>query len=530
MKKYLVGVGTALALLAGLAIPVAQASALTASQISAIVSLLQSFGADQTTVNNVQVALGGSPSSTSGQAFCYTFNNDLSVGSSGADVNALNQALSASGIDISGNTSTFSENTAADVVTFQAKYGIRQTGYVGPVTRNQLNLLYGCGNQTTQPSTPQPVTSTPVQSSASLTITYPTYGAILQIGQTYNITWKIPDSEQSVNNFAVYLVGGSLGSTGSIFLGTAYLPAHFGATPTFQWTVPSTIQPGSGYQIEFSGKGATGGNSASFSISNSSQTPTSPSATPTITVTYPQSGNILDDSGAKDSGQIATIQWSSTNLGSLNVNIDLLANGIIVKNIAQNVPNTGSFVWPYDLTLKNGTYQIEVSSFDKGPSAQGLSGSFQIVNSPAAPQQTIPSSNQPSITVTSPKAGDILTAGQTYPISWTSQNLGNQVVFINLLDPNGNLVAFLNNGTPNTNNGSYLYSWNVGSSINTNPGASLIRNGNYQIVVGTAELNTNAASGKSGIFTISNSTSTMGQVPVTTNISPNPTSVPVTSH
>ncbi|MBI2100294.1 MAG: putative Ig domain-containing protein [Candidatus Vogelbacteria bacterium] len=31
-----------------------------------------------------------------------------------------------------------------DVKSFQAKYGIKQTGYVGPLTRGQLNKLYGC--------------------------------------------------------------------------------------------------------------------------------------------------------------------------------------------------------------------------------------------------------------------------------------------------------------------------------------------------------------------------------------------------
>lgn len=39
----------------------ARAAALTQSQIDAIVSLLQSFGADQATINNVQTALGGTP-------------------------------------------------------------------------------------------------------------------------------------------------------------------------------------------------------------------------------------------------------------------------------------------------------------------------------------------------------------------------------------------------------------------------------------------------------------------------------------
>lgn len=139
----------------GLNAPVANAASLSQNQISAIVGLLQSFGADSGTIASVQAALGGQ-STTGGQSFCYNFNNDLTVGSRGADVSALNQALASSGVDTSGNGSNFTENTAADVVSFQAKYGIRQTGYVGPLTRGKLNALYGCqsGQQTTNPIQP----------------------------------------------------------------------------------------------------------------------------------------------------------------------------------------------------------------------------------------------------------------------------------------------------------------------------------------------------------------------------------------
>lgn len=60
MKKYIIGSFVALTvLLSAVSIPVAHAAALTQGQISAIISLLQVFGADQTTLSNVQAALGG---------------------------------------------------------------------------------------------------------------------------------------------------------------------------------------------------------------------------------------------------------------------------------------------------------------------------------------------------------------------------------------------------------------------------------------------------------------------------------------
>jgi hypothetical protein len=77
IKKY-IGTGfVALGLLfsVGFASP-AQASSLTSAQVSAIINLLQSFGADQNTINSVQVALGGSPS---GSLSCSSF-ADLTYG------------------------------------------------------------------------------------------------------------------------------------------------------------------------------------------------------------------------------------------------------------------------------------------------------------------------------------------------------------------------------------------------------------------------------------------------------------------
>lgn len=157
-----------IALVLGIAFSPAYASAasLTSSQIQAILSILSSFGADNTTIANVSAALGGTSSSSS-SSFCHDFNFDLTVGSSGSDVSALNQVFTLSGMDTSGNTSTFTENNAADAVSFQAKYGIRQTGYVGPLTRAKLNALYGCGNSQKPASTPAPVPTPSEQTSTT---------------------------------------------------------------------------------------------------------------------------------------------------------------------------------------------------------------------------------------------------------------------------------------------------------------------------------------------------------------------------
>jgi len=158
MNKYLAGAVLTVGLFAS---PLfASAAGLTSSQVQAILGLLASFGADSATIANVTTALNGGTPSTTGQSWCHTFNKDMTVGSNGDDVAALNQALQSANIDTTGNTSSFDENNAGDVVSFQAHYGIRQTGYVGPMTRAKLNALYGChGN--VMPVMPPTAVNTP---------------------------------------------------------------------------------------------------------------------------------------------------------------------------------------------------------------------------------------------------------------------------------------------------------------------------------------------------------------------------------
>jgi len=84
------------------AAPVAHAAALTTAQIDAIVSLLQSFGADAATIANVQASLtGGTPTAPSGGGTsACSFTRDLTLGASGADVTCLQNALIAAGYGI----------------------------------------------------------------------------------------------------------------------------------------------------------------------------------------------------------------------------------------------------------------------------------------------------------------------------------------------------------------------------------------------------------------------------------------------
>ncbi len=84
-----------------------------------------------------------------GQKWCHTFNNYLVAGISNQETNDLRTALYNDGehLPIAGSVegNSFDDDVAAAVVKFQGKYGITQTGTVGPKTRAKLNALYGCG-------------------------------------------------------------------------------------------------------------------------------------------------------------------------------------------------------------------------------------------------------------------------------------------------------------------------------------------------------------------------------------------------
>jgi hypothetical protein len=159
LVAFVAGVAVAVSLIAGaFAAAPAQAAALTQSQISSIISLLQSFGADAQTIANVQASLNGQATSgtggttTGGTAACsVSWTQDLQQGSTGSAVKSLQQILNmwpdtmvaASGAGSPGNeTTTFGPATKAAVIKFQTKYNVTPiAGYFGPKSRAQLASL-----------------------------------------------------------------------------------------------------------------------------------------------------------------------------------------------------------------------------------------------------------------------------------------------------------------------------------------------------------------------------------------------------
>lgn len=123
------------------------AKAITIDELKAQVASLQ---AQISQLLLAQIAQTQGSATTS---WCYTFNINLGIGSSGNEVVNLHTALQKQGFTGWSIANVFDKPTASAVVRFQEKYaseilapyGLKYgTGFVGTTTRAKLNKLYGC--------------------------------------------------------------------------------------------------------------------------------------------------------------------------------------------------------------------------------------------------------------------------------------------------------------------------------------------------------------------------------------------------
>jgi|GEM_PF-3537201 len=137
------------------------AAQLTQAQIQSILSLLQSFGADQSTVAQVSATLGGT--STPSNSSCITITRQLTLGSTGDDVSRLQRFLGERGYLSAQPTGYYGFLTAQAVGKLQLAMGILTTesdsayGILGPRTREVIRCNE---NNTVPPPPPPPVSAT----------------------------------------------------------------------------------------------------------------------------------------------------------------------------------------------------------------------------------------------------------------------------------------------------------------------------------------------------------------------------------
>ncbi|MDP3784771.1 MAG: peptidoglycan-binding protein [bacterium] len=123
---------------ASIAMPLVANAALTESQITSILSLLDSFGVDSATRTNVNASLRGQPTTPAApSAGACSFTQNLTVGSKGDDVKCLQTYL-----NVSPQSGYFGPLTKAAVAKWQADNGVSPAaGYFGSVSRAKYSSV-----------------------------------------------------------------------------------------------------------------------------------------------------------------------------------------------------------------------------------------------------------------------------------------------------------------------------------------------------------------------------------------------------
>ena len=361
MKNKILILGLAVVMFASVATAgfpaVAQAAGLTQEQVNMIINLLRSFDVEDKIIDNVYASLTGSSGGGGGgsgsAAWCYTFNNNLRVGSVGNDTIALLTALEKEGFSAGqGQRGVLDEALASLVVGFQEKYAseilapnglAHGTGFVGASTRAKLNSLYGCN--VVRPPSPQPL----VVSSSEIIGNQTTYTP----GQTIKFSVRGMVSNNSIGGPAMgFNVQASMYSTSpkeTIQINGVY--QSFNATynsNTALWdvtmTAPSdaskTYTIHTAFYCSNSQAGCASGQiDKTFNFNLSSQTQ------PSITVLSP-------NGGTWQIGTTQRISWQTNNISSPNdkMTIYIVPTGDLSKNynLAQQIPNTGSYNYVVD--------------------------------------------------------------------------------------------------------------------------------------------------------------------------------------
>ena len=238
------------------------------AEIQSLTAQLQSLEAQLATVE------GATP-----PAWCYTFNNNLSVGMSGNAVTELQTALQMNGESVQVN-GTFDDQTASAVTGFQEKYqstvlspnGLSNgTGYAGRSTRAELNALFGCG-------APTPISTSTLPVACSMLVPYCPYGSYAIKGSD--------GCEEIVCNSAsgTSTVPAPLPSPNPITSSTIY--SLFSLTAVINQPFGATFVIGSMESMDCSYGSSASGNSDG-SVASCSATSTAPSYTFTSSGTLP---------------------------------------------------------------------------------------------------------------------------------------------------------------------------------------------------------------------------------------------------
>lgn len=263
-------------------------------------------------------------------------------------------------------------------------------------------------------------------SSTSLTVTVPTSSTSWEAGTSQTIYWS---STGSIDYVDIYLAQ----TTYDNILG--YIALDTPNTGSYSWGILGDMDPASDYMIVI----YDAVNYDTYDVSDQF-TLTEASTSDTITITYPISSTNWD------TGSSYTITWTWTGDFSF-VTIGLVKGADSPMGyIAENVANDGEFEWTVPHHLETGSdYWIYVRDASASYEASDATDYFTIT-------KTVVS----SITITTPSASTVWTAGTTNIIEWDSTGVDDVDIWIakGTID---NILGYIALDAPNTGS----YSWGI---------------------------------------------------------------------
>jgi len=368
--------------------------------------------------------------------FCWSFNQDLKLGDGGMgggsrarnqvddDVHSLRQFLTREGIavlissdgypGISMIESWFESETQAAVKKFQAKYGIPNTGYVGPLTRAKLNALYGCNKKVF--ITPNALANAKVGES---------YGHQLRVQGMYGpevdreIRWSVSagslppglELRQHFENGNIWLIYGIPTTAGTH---TFTVQATDGIRTAMQnYTLRVLPKDGNNQAPVISG------------ISGPTTLKVGETGTWTVRASDPENGSLT-----------YSVVWGDE--------VKLPIGSSLMPTADYGVPNqTATFSHSY---ASAGSYKIIFNVFDSYGHLTSSSITAAVVNK-----------TQSLITVTSPNGGEVWQVGSNQTVRWINSSFpSNSVLILTLTDGSTPIVLKSYTGLPST--GEYNFS------------------------------------------------------------------------
>ena len=400
IKKSGVGIAVALTLVLSMVVGVASTSAMTTSELINLLIAAGVIAPDK--VATVQALIGGTTPATSG----YAFNTNLTIGSRGADVTALQEALVAGGhlvMPAGVAYGYFGSLTKSAVIQYQLAKGISPAaGYVGPLTRASLNA-----------SSPVVVVPTGSDLKVSLAATSPVSGVIVA-GQaaanlaefTFTNTSAIPavvtnvtlartgvSADTTLSN--VYLYNGAVRLTDSATASAGKITFNAGSgiftvapgasvTVSVKADILSTVTGGT-VGIALTGITANVTVTASYPISGSSQTIIATPSDLSTAASVLSAGTLAG--GTLQAGSFSQTVWmTALNLSGRAVYLKSLALKVIGSIPLNSLQNVNLYVSGVQVASASGIDANGMITFDlssapyKMDSSRNLEVRADIVN------------------------------------------------------------------------------------------------------------------------------------------------------